>query len=351
MAIGLFQSTSVKSMIVQSFDSRASFDALTAALSSNTTLQHLELSARRSDNGHDLSPVFVALGKNTWLKTLTFNSFGSMDESLCTAMKDGLEMNESLESLELHCVCPTNDNYDLWCKAFSFLHTNKVLKSLTVTLHKAGLEFCFPALHSGIAAMLQENASLENLSVRLACYGFKSQEYITLVTALQHNTTLKSLKFYDYGEPFQLTDDEDKQIAKLLKKNYSLENLPEIDTGIRVGDAGAILQSLSSDPDRKNWVGDAGAILRLNAAGRRYLIEDGSSVSKGVKVLITVCSDINCVFLHLLENPTLCDRSVVESASDTSPDNGGSTSPVNHIGKREHDQALDEGKASRRRRT
>jgi hypothetical protein len=58
-----------------------------------------------------------------------------------------------------------------------------------------------------------------------------------------------------------------------------------------------------------------GAILRLNEAGRRYLVQDGSSISKGVEVLSSVTNDINCVFLQFLENPTLCDRSAVEMGS------------------------------------
>jgi hypothetical protein len=36
------------------------------------------------------------------------------------------------------------------------------------------------------------------------------------------------------------------------------------------------------------------ANLRLNKAGRRYLIQDGSSISKGVEVLSAVNDDINC---------------------------------------------------------
>jgi hypothetical protein len=55
------------------------------------------------------------------------------------------------------------------------------------------------------------------------------------------------------------------------------------------------------------------AILRLNSVGRRYLIEDESSVSKGVDVLSAVSDDINCVFLHLLENPSLCKRRAAET--------------------------------------
>jgi hypothetical protein len=40
-------------------------------------------------------------------------------------------------------------------------------------------------------------------------------------------------------------------------------------------------------------------------------VQDGSSISKGV-VVLSVNDDINSVFLHLLENPRLCDRSAVE---------------------------------------
>jgi hypothetical protein len=57
--------------------------------------------------------------------------------------------------------------------------------------------------------------------------------------------------------------------------------------------------------------------------------------------------------MSLLKNPTLCIRSAVEvAASDTgSTDSGGSTSPINPIGKREHGRAQNEDKESRRRMT
>jgi hypothetical protein len=104
--------------------------------------------------------------------------------------------------------------------------------------------------------------------------------------------------------PLRLNDNEDKQIASLIKKNYGLKLLPDI-----------------------YQEGDVGTILRLNGAGRRYLIQDGSSISKGVEVLSRVNDDINCVFLHLLENPRLCDRSVVEIVN-ADEDNSRSTSPT-----------------------
>jgi hypothetical protein len=63
------------------------------------------------------------------------------------------------------------------------------------------------------------------------------------------------------------------------------------------------------------WRGDIRSIFELNRAGRRYLVQDGSSISKGVDVLSRVNDNINSVFLHLLENPRLCDRSAVEMSS------------------------------------
>jgi hypothetical protein len=61
--------------------------------------------------------------------------------------------------------------------------------------------------------------------------------------------------------------------------------------------------------------GTVKAILRLNGAGRRYLIKDGSSISKGVDVLSAVSDEIDCVFIHLLENPSLCDRRAAEATT------------------------------------
>jgi hypothetical protein len=150
--------------------------------------------------------------------------------------------------------------------------------------------------------------------------------YMTLVPVLQHNVTLKMLSLHRNGN-LRWKHGEDKRIASLLKKNYALESLPNLEEA-----------------------GDVAAILRLNAAGRRYLIEDGGSISKGVEVLSAVRNEIDCVFLHLLENPRLCDRRAVDAASDSS-DNDGSTSQVNHIGKREHGRAQNEGNESRRRLT
>jgi hypothetical protein len=116
-------------------------------------------------------------------------------------------------------------------------------------------------------------------------------------------------------------------MALLLKKKYALERLPAIDEAVEVC-----------------------AILRLNEAGRRYLIEDGSSIAKGVEVLSAVSNEINCVFLHLLENPRLCDRSAVEIVSTIESNSSGSTNPPASSGGLKREQASVHKSGESRRR-
>jgi hypothetical protein len=83
-------------------------------------------------------------------------------------------------------------------------------------------------------------------------------------------------------------NDEMKRVVSLIKKNYVLTELGKGVTG-------------------HDETGELHAILRLNQAGRRYLIEDAGSIPKGVEVLIDMRDDLDCLFYHLLENPLLCD--------------------------------------------
>jgi hypothetical protein len=338
VANGLAKNTSVVSINVEWPVDVALIGALTVALPSNSTLRELSVWSSSdvglgiSISAAHLSPFFLALGKNTGLKSLVIKGCENMDESLCTAIKNGLALHETLESLVLKYVPLCDDNATLWCRAFSFLRSNKALKSLEVVVPNDCMESCLSAFRIDIVAMLQENTSIERLTVR--CYNgirIKAEEVFALVAALQQNTALRSLKF-TRSFPIRLTDDGSKQLASLLKKNYALETLPDINL-------------------KKIGAGDVGAILRLNKAGRRYLIEDGSSISKGVEVLSRVKSNINCVFMHLLENPRLCDRRAVEMVVTAAESNGGSTNPTGSTGgggKREQ-ASVPQGRESRRR--
>jgi hypothetical protein len=177
MANGLARNTSVSRITVQGQGDEAIKKFLAAALPLNSTLQELSFEIRPCkydpNTPSDWSPIFLALGKNSGLKSLKVGGFGSMGESLCTAMTEGFGLNETLESLELTnaILCDDDDvlcddSADLWSRALSFLRTNKALKSLVVNVQHGATDSSLSALYIDIAAMLQDSASIESLSIR-----------------------------------------------------------------------------------------------------------------------------------------------------------------------------------------
>jgi hypothetical protein len=305
------------------------YEVLAAALLSNSTLQDISLGRSGSiGNCSWLSPLFLALQVNIGLKKLRIFGIGLIDEKLSTAMRRGLGRNSTLESLALPGITGDND-ICLWREAFSFLRTNTALKTLDMNFEQNVTESHATTIRMEVLAALRENESLETLSMIRNDTRF--QDYLVCVAAIQPNTTLKRLRLHpSHGEPFRVDENETKDLITVLKKNYGLEEI----SGLHHGAA------------------DTRSIFELNRAGRRYLVQDGSSISKGVDVLSGVSNDINSVFLHLLENPRLCDRSAVEmSSSIGNIDNARSASPENRQsgGNREQQIPSHTGKEPRRR--
>jgi hypothetical protein len=136
-----------------------------------------------------------------------------------------------------------------------------------------------------IVTALRENSLLGTLEI-YAADKIAPDAYMTALENVQMNTALKKLclplALASFGEA------EMNQVVSLVKKNYALTKLDEGFT-------------------ERDKTRELHAILRLNQAGRRYLINDAGSIAKGVEVLIGVRDDLGCLFYHLLENPILCD--------------------------------------------
>jgi hypothetical protein len=319
------------------------YDVLAAALLSNSTLQKLTIFIAPGDSSSCswLSPLFLALQVNTGLKELTIFRVNINDEELSTAMRLGLGRNSTLESLNLLNITSTDNDTSLWRDAFSFLRTNTALKKLAMHLKHDVTESHATAFRMEFPVMLCENESLETIS--MISENVRFEDYLVFVAAIQPNTTLRELQFQDIYCDMEV-EDRTKRLLSVVKKNYGLEVIPALSHG-------------SSGVDsRRSYcgLGDIHSILQLNGAGRRYLVQDGSSISKGVDVLSAVSNDTNSVFLHLLENPRLCDRSAVETASVDNIENAMSTSPRNHSGngdgKREQQAPARRGNKGSRRR-
>jgi hypothetical protein len=270
------------------------FDVLTSLLLVNNTLTDLKVSTSPMHRTW-LHPFFVALRMNTSLKKVDVNYLHLSDELVGGALREVFAKNSVLEELTLNCdngslLCDT----DLisWRRTLPFLRDNKTLKSLVIILNGHAVEPHVGTLCIDTVAMLEDNISLEVLDICSHGYNYHSfispDNYFTVFESLQKNTTLKTLRLHPKQNSIS-EDGEIKHLISLLEKNYGLENLDE---GLAAQDT----------------TGELGTILRLNQAGRRYLIEeDAGSIAKGVEVLVAVRDDLGCLFYHLLENPLLCD--------------------------------------------
>jgi hypothetical protein len=310
-------------------------------LRDNTTLTDLNLSFAEMDgDGVSIPQIITALGDNTTLKNCKFHMDEFEDRDLSEAMRTSLERNSTLESLTFSILTMLYENEDddidgdvdngglaRLRETVSFLRINASLKSLTLVCeHTAARDVGHLCMET--VSALAVNTSLEYLNIKTnGKESISSVDYLAALAALWPNKTLKTLRLRPNLDSFD--SDQVKELLSLVRKNYGLESL---DDGI-------------PDP-----TGEVGCILRLNKAGRRYILRDPSSIPDSIGVFARVSNDVNCVLVHMLENPRLCDQRTVEIVSGDES-KGSSTNPTasSDGGKRERASAHDEGRVSHRR--
>jgi hypothetical protein len=264
---------------------RSLCQAIALALKQGSSITSLNLHQCSFPEGGS-EKIASALKENATLTTFTITPFvDSIHQEFYDAMARSLLFNSTLQDFSIRYLGITSPTSVCLSSLLLALGTNKTLRKLHISGFNSEGESLIPALHEG----LRKNSTLEKLElIQSGSHVTEPAFRIAVVEALQLNKTLKTL-ILRFCTP-KLTDDEVKHLMSAIKKNYGLESLPFLD---------------SSDVR----MGDLRSILRLNGAGRGYLLDGhGSIVSKGVGVLSAVNDDLNCVFLHLLENPSLCNR-------------------------------------------
>jgi hypothetical protein len=205
--------------------------------------------------------IASALKENAALTTFDIrpNPDTSIHQAFYDAMATSLQSNSTLQELSIISYGRTSPIRVCLSSLLLALGRNRTLRKLHISGLSSVAESVIPALHEGLG----KNSTLETLAL------IQSGSYVT--------------------EPAFRIAIVGEHLTSIVKKNYRLESLIFLDAW----------------DDR---TGDLRSILRLNRAGRRYLLDGhGSVVSKGVDVLCAVSDDVNCVFLHLLENPSLCN--------------------------------------------
>jgi hypothetical protein len=154
-------------------------NTLTTVLLCNSTLQNLVVHATTPANGRWVSSVYLSLGMNTTLKSLSVSMFDKFGDKLCAAIRSGLAKNSTLEELTLYDMfLSDNDGAALARNALSFLRTNSTLKSLKVCFVRDQKQSHISAFRLEALKML-ENTVLERLTINTQCL-FKFEELLAL---------------------------------------------------------------------------------------------------------------------------------------------------------------------------
>ena len=137
--------------------------------------------------------------------------------------------------------------------------------------------------------------SLTNLSIRTD-YSFELMD-LALATCVRQSKSLRRISLCSNGR-------ESNSVASVLlpafeeamKDNYQIREVTLFSTMER------------DDAFDRAMVKNVKMFVRLNCAGRSYIATNVSDKHKGIKVLECVNDDLNCLLVHLRENPLLCQR-------------------------------------------
>jgi hypothetical protein len=219
---------------------------------------------------------FEGLAQNTVMECLFIEDDLAIPLELYQALSTALFLNATLERLALKGRKIPKGS----CEALALgLAANSSLVSRTIITDEE--DECTGVVE--IVKAAQTNKKL--MDIRLSC-GDHDQQIVAL-NGLAGNTNLKTLTFRLNSPVHGVNEGSSDSLFAAAAKIYGLEDL-----------------QVHCDTEIKTRLD---IILRLNRAGRRYLVEKNER-SLGVEVLTRVSDDLDCIFTHLLENPAVfCD--------------------------------------------
>jgi len=275
---------SLTKIFLDLFSEPKSADLIGQTLGHHPALRELVLSV----GGEQHSQVLAFLAASKTLFKLTLNNFcGTV--STITALRQVLVQNR-LISLSID---GTLDN-QAWHMLAPALASCISLKSLSL---KSDVVLGYSGMGSDILSVLGSSInsnwkSLKDLKVSFPFINCPLSAVTSFLFSLNENSKLSSLQL-----DFQTRESWPANLIYAVMSNFGLTHF-----------GGTCL-----DFDRHhfftNWLKSlVEGVLVMNRSGRRYLLDDPHDKAKGVKVLAAVYYNLDCIFLHLVENPFLCYR-------------------------------------------
>jgi hypothetical protein len=232
--------------------------------------------------------VFNALKDNKGLTSLQLN-YKKLDDKFIQGLRGYLGNNDTLKDLEL--TLPRSDQ-NLTShgtrigRLFDFLADNCRLSTLSFT--------CLPLTANDLISLgsaLPHNSSLRTLVVHADVSIIPIESFINFASQIAMNRHLK--EFHLSGFPIlPLTAEEDgERFLEAIRNNVTLEQFTR---GFPKG---------TREP---RWFLEFQFLLRLNRAGRKYILEDPTNNLSCAEILGAVRDELNCIYLHLRHNPSFC---------------------------------------------
>jgi hypothetical protein len=240
---------------------------------------------------HDPNAVWSALKSNRGVRELRLEYTDMHDE-----MIDGLihylgSGNQTLQELNLVLPRPRETiTHARVGRLFSFLaENNNCLKYLSFHSLPMNAEDL-----ASLGTALAENPSLEKLDLHGDVSQLKSDDLIAFASRLSIN---RHLKCFDLSGSPVLPLDVEKDGERFLE---------EMRNNVTLKKFNMTMPSSSLREHQPRWFAELQSLLQLNAAGRRYMVDDANNLYQCTEVLGAVRHDLNCLYLHLRENPGLC---------------------------------------------
>ncbi|CAB9511591.1 NACHT domain [Seminavis robusta] len=244
-----------------------------------------------------LKPIFAALKSNLTLETLSVGQLCDWDDETGDEFRALLESpTTGIQSLLLHSSYydDVDERSKSWLRIAPALRVNRSLKSLRLLsdVGQAG------AVQT--ARALSGNSTLQTLEVwtcdKESCcneHNHNHEDDCVIAQSIEElggNTTLQALCIDTCPTQHSkgISEEGCRRLSAALKTNMGIEDL-----GVALDRVAFFKPTIES-------------IARLNAVGRKYLKAHAFDQAKGVQVLSKVNDSLDCIFLHLQENPSLC---------------------------------------------
>jgi hypothetical protein len=222
-----------------------------------------------------------------------------------------LQHSSKLQRLYFHWVRVDHVSAKM-CDSLSMaIRNNSTLSCLRLDFCSADERAVPPAALLRVLEAIKVNTSLRSVGLELdgaisSTYSPSQHDLNAIGTGIadliRFNSCLKDFNLVLSQDPSEWCVKRESVLVAAIKENFTMEFC-----NVRPIQRGGVSSSSSSSSSLVD------IYARLNLHGRVYLKQGGGAQQKrGVELLIAVNYDLDCLFVHLLENPGLCCRTPCE---------------------------------------